>query len=131
MGSQFVGGVRCFVRKYPVVSFLAMMGGVACVSLLFVLIVHRPFRYQGKSLGEWKALLATKEFEGLAFEDWIGGKTFDQSHVQEVFSRSGDEGVLFLLGCAQFQESAVFDWLDKLPGNLRKLIPIATPTLHK
>jgi hypothetical protein len=67
---------------------------VAFVALLLVLMVHRPFRYKGKSLEEWKTQLALKEFEGLAYEEWIAGDSFYQKHLQEVFARSGDEGVL-------------------------------------
>ena len=131
IGSRFVGGSKRFAQKYPVVSFILAVLGVAFVALLLVLMVHRPFRYKGKSLGEWKTQLALKEFEGLAYEEWIGGNIFYQNHLQELFARSGDEGVLYLLGCAQFHESAVFAWLDKLPGNLRKLIPVKAPALQK
>lgn len=131
IGSRFVRSAKRFAQKHPVVSFMMAVLGVAFVALLLVLMVHRPFRYEGKSLGEWKAHLADKEFEGLAYDDWIGGKTYYQGHLQELFARSGDEGVLYLLGCAQFQESAVYAWLDKLPGNLRKLIPVQAPTVQK
>lgn len=131
IGSRFFNSAKHFARKYPIFSFIMAVLGAAFVALFLVLMVHRPFRYEGKSLGEWKAHLATKEFEGVAYEDWIGGNSFYRSHAQELFARSGDEGVLYLLGCAQFQESAVYAWLDKLPGNFRKLIPVQAPTLQK
>ncbi len=117
--------------RNPILSFIVAVNALALIALLLVFLVSRPMTIEGKTLEQWGEALYKKRVEGYELEFWVGDRYFYEYRAKRVMRNLGDEGVIFLLSCLQYQESIIFDWIKKLPPKIQASIPLEPPEFRK